>query len=114
MNMWDNAGCGAGAAVVWDRGALSLTSRRTRRPCRQRQRSPVSPHVRICRVRSPRPPGRLPAEVVMPLMPDRCAGVDIQTKTVGGLGVAPSGAGGLGPSESPLGADDRCWAHARR
>jgi hypothetical protein len=47
MNMWYNRSGAAGPEVVCDRGALSLTSSRTRSPCRHRQLSPMSTHVRI-------------------------------------------------------------------
>jgi Transposase DDE domain len=47
MHMWENFGCAAGPEVVFDRGAPSLTRRRTRSPGRPRQRSPLSTHVRI-------------------------------------------------------------------
>jgi hypothetical protein len=47
MNMWYNRSGAAGPEVVFDHGAPSLTSNRTRSPCRHRQLSPMSTHVRI-------------------------------------------------------------------
>jgi putative DNA-invertase from lambdoid prophage Rac len=47
MNMWENVGCAAGPEVALDTGAPSLSSSRTRSPCRPRQLSPLSTHVSI-------------------------------------------------------------------
>ena len=47
MKMCYNSECAAGPEVVFDTGAVSLSSSRTRSPCRHRQLLPMSTHVRI-------------------------------------------------------------------
>jgi hypothetical protein len=47
MNMWYNSGCAAGPEVACDTSAPSLSTSRTRSPCRHRQLSPVRTHVSI-------------------------------------------------------------------
>jgi hypothetical protein len=47
MNMWYNSGCAAGPEVAFDTSAPSLSTSRTRSPCRHRQLSPLSTQVSI-------------------------------------------------------------------
>jgi hypothetical protein len=109
MHMWEHGGGAAGPEVGCERGAPRLTSRRTRRPCRPRHRSPVRPHVRSCRVRSPCPPWLVPAAVVRPIRHARGAGVDVHQPTgVAGV-VTPHGPGGWGPERRPVGPMPLAW-----
>jgi hypothetical protein len=61
---------------------LRLSTGRIRSPCRHRQRSPLSTHVRLGQVRYPHEPLALGAEVAMQVMYERCVGLDVPKKTV--------------------------------
>src|SRR4029453_17546184 len=47
MKMWYNSGCAAGPEVAFDTSAPSLSTSRTRSPCRHRQLSPLRKKVSL-------------------------------------------------------------------